>query len=559
MGLPSNIEIAQSAELWPITEVAAKVGLSEDDLELYGRYKAKVSLDVLRRLEDRPDGRLIVVSAIVPTRGGEGKTTTSIGLSQALWKVGARNIVVLRQPSLGPVFGIKGGACGGGYAQVLPMEDINIHFTGDLHAITMAHNLLTSMMENHIYRGNKLRIDIHSIQWKRVLDIESRFLRHIVVGLGGERGGIPYESGFEITTASEIAAIHALALALMDLKRRMGEITVAYNVDGEPVKAKDLKAEGAMAILMKDAIKPNLVQTIEHTPAFVHGGPFANIAHGCPSLVAIKMALKLADYVVVEPGFGADLGLEKFCDIACRVGGLKPDLVVLVVTAKALKRQGGLRRRELKTPNPEAVEKGLPVLGKEIENVKLFGLIPVVCINRFPFDTDEELQIIMDYCREQGVPAAISEVAAKGGEGGVELARKVLHELETKKSDFRFLYPLDMPLEEKIRTIATKVYGVSDIELQPEARRVLRRIRKLGLEEMPVNMAKTSLSLTDDERIKGLPPEGYVLRITDLRPMTGAGFIVAYCGEINTMPALPTHPAAERMDIDENGRITGLT
>lgn len=558
MSLPSNIEIAQSTELRPITEVAAKVSLCEDDLELYGKYKAKVNLNVLERVENHPDGRLIVVSAIVPTKGGEGKTTTSIGLSQALWRMGAENIVVLRQPSLGPVFGIKGGACGGGYAQVLPMEDINIHFTGDLHAITMAHNLLTSMMENHIYRGNQLRINIHTIQWKRVLDIESRFLRRIVVGLGGERGGIPYESGFEITTASEIAAIHALALDLMDLKRRMGEITVAYNVDGGPVKAKDLKAEGAMAILMKEAIKPNLVQTIEHTPAFIHGGPFANIAHGCPSLAAIKLALKLADYVVVEPGFGADLGLEKFCDIACRVGGLKPDLVVLVVTAKALKRQGGAKRRELKTPNSEMVERGLPVLGKEIENVQLFGLIPVVCINRFPFDTDEELEVILDYCKEMGVPAAISEVATRGGEGGVDLARKVLGELKRKRAEFRVLYSLDMPVEEKIKTISTKVYGVSDIELQLEARRALRRIKKLGLEEMPINMAKTSLSLTDDERIRGLPPEGYILRVTDLRPMTGAGFIVAYCGEINTMPALPTHPAAERMNIDERGRITGL-
>ncbi|KYH36809.1 MAG: formate--tetrahydrofolate ligase, partial [Candidatus Bathyarchaeota archaeon B23] len=404
----------------------------------------------------------------------------------------------------------------------------------------------------------QLRIDVHSIQWKRVLDIESRFLRHIVVGLGGKAGGIPYESGFEITTASEIAAIHALALDLMDLKRRMGEITVAYNVDGEPVKARDLKAEGAMAILMKEAVKPNLVQTIEHTPAFIHGGPFANIAHGCPSLAAIKLALKLADYVVVEPGFGADLGLEKFCDIACRVGGLKPDLVVLVATAKALKRHGGVRRRDLKTPNPEAVERGLPILGKEIENVKLFGLLPVVCINRFPFDAEEELDVILDYCGERGVPAAVSEVAARGGKGGVDLAKEVLHQLERRRADFRFLYPLDLPVEEKIRTIATKAYGVSDIELLPEARRAVRRIRRLGLEGMPINMAKTSLSLTDDERRKGLPSEGYVLRVTDLRPMTGAGFIVAYCGEINTMPALPTHPAAERMDIDEEGRITGL-
>jgi len=557
--IPPDIEIAQSAKLKPITEIAAGLGLSEDDIEPYGKYKAKIRLEVLKRLRDRPDGKLIVVSAVTPTKSGEGKTTMSIGLAQALGRLGVKHLVVLRQPSLGPVFGIKGGACGGGYAQVLPMEDINIHFTGDLHAITVAHDLLTSMLENHIYRGNKLNINIHEILWKRVLDIESRCLRHIVVGLGGRLGGTPYESGFEITTASEIAAIHALATDLMDLKRRMAEITVAYDVDGNPVKAGQLKAVGAMAILMKDAIKPNLVQTLENTPAIIHGGPFANIAHGCPSLVAIKMALKLADYVVVEPGFGADLGMEKFCDIAARAGGLKPDIAVIVATIKALKHHGGVKRKELKKPNVEAVEKGLALLNQEIENARKFGLLVVVCVNRFPSDSDEEVNAVLGWCREKGVPAAVSLAVVKGGEGSVELARLVLNELETKKADFRFLYPLDMPVEEKIRTIATSMYGVADIELLPEARKALRRIVKLGFDKMPICMAKTPLSLTDKDNIRGIPPEGYVLPITNLKPSTGAGFIVAYCGDINTMPALPTHPAAEGMDIDEDGRIIGLS
>jgi len=557
--IPPDIEIAQSAKLKPITEIAVGLGLSEDDIEPYGKYKAKIRLEVLKRLRDRPDGKLIVVSAVTPTKSGEGKTTMSIGLAQALGRLGVKHLVVLRQPSLGPVFGIKGGACGGGYAQVLPMEDINIHFTGDLHAITVAHDLLTSMLENHIYRGNKLNINIHEILWKRVLDIESRCLRHIVVGLGGRLGGTPYESGFEITTASEIAAIHALATDLMDLKRRMAEITVAYDVDGNPVKAGQLKAVGAMAILMKDAIKPNLVQTLENTPAIIHGGPFANIAHGCPSLVAIKMALKLADYVVVEPGFGADLGMEKFCDIAARAGSLKPDIAVIVATIKALKHHGGVKRKELKKPNVEAVEKGLALLNQEIENAKRFGLLVVVCVNRFPSDSDEEVDAVLGWCREKGVPAAVSLAVVKGGEGSVELARLVLNELETKKADFRFLYPLDMPVEEKIRTIATNMYGVADIELLPEARKALRRIVKLGFDKMPICMAKTPLSLTDKDNIRGIPPEGYVLPITNLKPSTGAGFIVAYCGDINTMPALPTHPAAEGMDIDEDGRIIGLS
>ncbi len=559
MEIPPDIEIAQNAKLKPITEIAKGLGLSEDDIEPHGRYKAKIKLEVLKRLKDRPDGKLIIVTAVTPTRTGEGKTTMAIGLAQAMGKLGVNNIVVLRQPSLGPVFGIKGGACGGGYAQVLPMEDINIHFTGDLHAITVAHDLLTSMLENHIYRGNKLNVNVHEILWKRVLDIESRSLRSIVAGLGGSVGGVPYETGFEITTASEIAAIHAIATDLMDIKQRMAEITVAYDKDGNPVKASQLKADGAMAILMKEAVKPNLVQTLENTPAIIHGGPFANIAHGCPSVVAIKMALKLADYVIVEPGFGADLGMEKFCNIAARAGGLKPDLVVIVATIKALKHHGGVRRRELKEPNVEAVRKGLVILKQEVENAKRFGLLPVVCMNHFISDTQEEIDAVLDWCREKGVPAAFTDTVLKGGEGGIELAKLVLNELETKKADFRFLYPLEMQVEEKIRTIAKSMYNVSDIELLPDARKALKRIDKLGFDKMPICMAKTHLSLTDNQRIRGLPPEGYVLPISNLKPSTGVGFIVAYCGDINTMPALPTHPAAEGMDIDEDGRITGLS
>jgi formate--tetrahydrofolate ligase len=559
LSIPPDIEIAQGANLKPITEIAAGLGLSEDDIEPHGSYKAKIKLDVMKRLKDRPDGKLIVVSAVTPTTTGEGKTTMAIGLAEALGKLGVNNIVVLRQPSLGPVFGIKGGACGGGYAQVLPMEDINIHFTGDLHAITVTHDLLTSMLENHIFRGNKLGINIHEILWKRVLDIESRFLRNIVAGLGGRLGGIPYESGFEITTASEIAAIHAIATDLMDMKRRMAEITVAYDGDGNPVKAGQLKAVGAMAILMKDAIKPNLVQSLENTPAIIHGGPFANIAHGCPSLIAIKMALKLTDYIIVEPGFGADLGMEKFCDIAARAGGLKPDLVVIVATIKALKRHGGVSRRNLKQPDVEAVSKGLAILNQEIENAKKFGLLCVVCMNHFISDTQDEIDAVLDWCHEKGVPAAFTDTVLKGGEGGMELAKLVLDELETKKADFRFLYPLDMPVEEKIRTIATNMYSVADIEMLPAARNALRRIEKFGFDKMPICMAKTPLSLTDNSRIKGIPPEGYVLPITNLKPSSGVGFIVAYCGDINTMPAHPTRPAAEGMDIDEDGRITGLS
>lgn len=558
MAIPPDIEIAQNAKLKPVKDIAAGLGLSEEDIEPYGKYKAKIKLDVYNRLKDRPDGKLIIVTAVTPTKTGEGKTTMAIGLAQALGHMGKKNIVVLRQPSLGPVFGIKGGACGGGYAQVLPMEDINIHFTGDLHAITVAHDLLTSMMENHIFRGNKLDISIHDILWKRVLDIESRALRHIVAGLGGDQGGVPYETGFEITTASEIAAIHAIASDLMDLKRRMGEITVAYNSKGEPVKAAQLNAVGAMAILMKEAVKPNLVQTLENTPAIIHGGPFANIAHGCPSLVAIKTALKLAPYVIVEPGFGADLGMEKFCNIAARAGGLNPHLVVLVATIKALKHHAGVRSKELTDKNVESVKSGLALLKQEVENARRFGLRVVVCMNHFYTDHQEEIDAVLKWCKEYGVPAAFTDTVLKGGPGGVELAKLVLEEVE-KPSDFKFLYPNDMPIDEKIRTIAKNMYAVADVELSSDARKALRQIEKLGFDKMPICMAKTPLSLTDNERVRGIPPEGYILPIVNLKPSTGAGFIVAYCGDINTMPALPTKPAAEGMDIDENGIIKGLS
>lgn len=558
MAIPPDIEIAQSAKLKPITEIAAALGLTEDDIELYGKYKAKINPSVLKTRKDKPDGKLIAVTAVTPTKSGEGKTTMAVGLAQALGQLGKKNIVVLRQPSLGPVFGIKGGAAGGGYAQVLPMEDINIHFTGDLHAITCAHDLLTSLMENHIFRGNKLDIDLNSIMWKRVLDIESRYLRNIIVGLGGKNGGVPYETSFEITTASEIAAIHAISSDLMDCKARMGEITIAYNKKGEAVKAKEIGGIGAMAILMKEAVKPNLVQTLENTPAIIHGGPFANIAHGCPSLAAIKTALKLAPYVIVEPGFGADLGLEKFCNIASRAGGLKPDLVVIVATIKALKRHAGVKTRNLKVVNPEKVKEGLPILANEVDNAEKHGLRVVICMNHFYTDAPEEIDVVLSWAKEAGVPAAFTDTVLKGGSGGKELAELVLEEVE-KGSDFHYLYPLDMPIDEKIRTIATSMYKVADVKLTAAARRDMRKIVKLGFDKMPICMAKTPLSLTDNQRLMGMPPEGYILPITNLKPSTGVGFIIAYCGDINTMPAHPSKPAANDMDIDENGIIKGLS
>lgn len=558
MAIPPDIEIAQSAKLKPITEIAASLGLNEKDIEFYGEFKAKIKPHVLSERRKKPEGKLVIVTAVTPTKSGEGKTTMAVGLAQALGQLGKKNIVVLRQPSLGPVFGIKGGAAGGGFAQVLPMDDINIHFTGDLHAITCAHDLLTSLMENHVFRGNKLGLNLKEVMWKRVLDIESRHLRNIVVGLGDKNGGIPYETGFEITTASEVAAIHAISTDLMDMKQRMGEITIGYNDKGEAVKAKEIGGIGAMAILMKDAIKPNLVQTIENTPAIIHGGPFANIAHGCPSLIGIKTALKLAPYVIVEPGFGANLGMEKFCNIASRAGGLKPDLVVLVATIKALKRHGGKKYRELKLPDPDAVKSGLPMLANEVENARKFGLRVVICMNHFYTDTEKEIDVVMNWAKQEGVPAAFTDTVLKGGSGGKELAELVLSEVE-KGSNFNYLYDLNIPVQEKIRKIATNMYKVTDIELTSDARKDLRKIEKLGFDKMPICMAKTPLSLTDNARIQGLPPDGYILPIVKLKPSTGVGFIIAYCGDISTMPAHPSKPAANDMDIDENGVIKGLS
>jgi formate--tetrahydrofolate ligase len=558
MAIPPDIEIAQAANMKHIKEIAANLGLTEDDIEQYGKYKAKILPHVLKDRQDKPDGKLIVVTAVTPTKNGEGKTTMAVGLAEALGQLGKKNIVVLRQPSLGPVFGIKGGAAGGGYAQIVPMEDINVHFTGDLHAITCAHDLLTSLMENSIQRKNKHDIDTNQIMWKRVLDIESRFLRNIVVGLGDANGGVPYQTGFEITTASEIAAIHAISKDLMDCKERMGNITVAYNRKGEAVKAKDIGGVGAMAILMKDAVKPNLVQTLENTPAIIHGGPFANIAHGCPSLASIKTALKLTDYVVVEPGFGADLGMEKFMNIAARAGNLKPAVVVVVATIKALKRHAGIKYKNLKEINAEAVKEGLPILANVIDNVRRFGLRPVVCMNHFYTDGDDEIQVVLDWAKMEGVPAAFTDTVLKGGSGGIELANIVLEEVE-KESNFQYLYDLDQPVDEKIRAIATGMYKVADIKLSAEARKNLRKIVKLGFDKLPICMAKTPLSLTDNDKLQGMPPEGYVLPIKRLKPSTGVGFIVAYCGDINTMPAHPSKPAANGMDIDENGVIKGLS
>ncbi|MCD6154334.1 MAG: formate--tetrahydrofolate ligase [Candidatus Verstraetearchaeota archaeon] len=552
----SSLEIAKKAKLKPIVEIARKIGLTEDDIELYGKYKAKVKLEVYEKNRDKPDGKLIVVTAVTPTKAGEGKTTVAIGLGEALGRLNLKNIVVLRQPSLGPVFGIKGGATGGGYAQVLPMEDINIHFTGDLHAVTVAHDLLNAVLDNHIYRGYEPKIDIHNIYIKRVLDMEDRPLRHIVIGLGGRTGGIPRETGFEITTACETAAIHALATSLRDLKERLGNITVALSTDRKPVKAKDLKCVGAMTVVMKDSIKPNLVQTLEGTPAFVHGGPFANVGHGCPSLMAIKIALKLADYVVVEPGFGADLGFEKFCDIACRAGNIKPDVAVIVASIKALRSHGGAKEHD--NPNLEAVKKGIENLEKQIENVEKFGVPAVVAINKFQNDADEEIKFVKEWCEKKGVPVAVVEVFQKGGEGGIELARKVLEVLETRKADFKFLYDLKLPVEEKIKIIAKEMYGADDVIFTDEAKRDIRRIKRMKVADLPINMAKTPLSLTDDPKKVGRP-RGFKITITNVKPFTGAGFLVAYCGEINTLPALPSKPAVWNIDLDvETGEVIGL-
>ncbi|SFH78106.1 Formate-tetrahydrofolate ligase [Selenomonas ruminantium] len=554
--MKTDVEIAQEAEMQDIRKIAEKLEISEDELELYGKYKAKVTLDAWQQVKDRPNGKLVLVTAINPTPAGEGKTTTSVGLADAFHKQGKKVAVALREPSLGPCFGLKGGAAGGGYAQVVPMEDINLHFTGDFHAITTAHNLLAAVLDNHIQQGNALDIDVRRVVWKRVLDLNDRALRHVVIGMGGKAHGVPRETGFDITVASEMMAILCLASGLEDMKKRLGEIVVAYTRDGRAVRAKELNVTGALTLLFKDAIKPNLVQTLEGTPAFIHGGPFANIAHGCNSVMATKFALKFADYVVTEAGFGADLGAEKFLDIKCRFAGIHPDAVVIVATVRALKMHGGLDKKELDHVDMAALEKGLANLTKHIENIQKFGLPAVVAINAFPTDTKEELSFVEKKCNELGAEVALSEVWAKGGAGGLKLAEKV-EEAFAKKNDFHFLYETEQSIPEKITAIAREIYGADGVDFTAAAKKQLQEIEALGFDKMPVCMAKTQYSLSDDAAKLGRP-EGFRITVRELRVAAGAGFIVALTGNILTMPGLPKKPAAENMDIDESGKITGL-
>lgn len=553
----SDIEIAQKAHMLPITEVAAKLGIGEEDIELYGRYKAKLSMDLIKRVQDKPDGKLILVTAITPTPAGEGKSTTTVGLAQGLAKIGQKVIVALREPSLGPCMGIKGGAAGGGYSQVVPMEDINLHFTGDFHAITSAHMLLAAMLDNHIQQGNALNIDPRRIVWKRVVDMNDRELRNIVVGLGGKAHGVPRQDGFDITVASEVMAILCLATGLHDLKERLSKIIVAYDYSGNPITAGMLKAQGAMAALLKDAVKPNLVQTLENVPAIIHGGPFANIAHGCNSVMATKTALKLADYTITEAGFGADLGAEKFFDIKCRYAGLKPDAVVLVATVRALKMHGGVPKTDLATPDVEAVKRGIVNLEKHIENIKQYGLPLVVAINAFAQDTPEELEAIRSHCAAHGVNVALSEVFAKGGEGGIELAKEVVALATSGKADFKFLYGAELSLKEKIETIAKKIYGAVGVNYTKESNNALKDFEKMGYGHLPVCMAKTQYSFSDDPALLGRP-EGFEITIKNCRIAAGAGFVVVLTGDIMTMPGLPKVPAAEKIDVSDDGVISGL-
>lgn len=553
----SDIEIAQKAHMLPITEVAAKIGIGEEDIELYGRYKAKLSMDLIKRVQDKPDGKLILVTAITPTPAGEGKSTTTVGLAQGLAKIGQKVIVALREPSLGPCMGIKGGAAGGGYSQVVPMEDINLHFTGDFHAITSAHMLLAAMLDNHIQQGNALNIDPRRIVWKRVVDMNDRELRNIVVGLGGKAHGVPRQDGFDITVASEVMAILCLATGLHDLKERLSKIIVAYDYSGNPITAGMLKAQGAMAALLKDAVKPNLVQTLENVPAIIHGGPFANIAHGCNSVMATKTALKLANYTITEAGFGADLGAEKFFDIKCRYAGLKPDAVVLVATVRALKMHGGVPKTDLATPDVEAVKRGIVNLEKHIENIKQYGLPLVVAINAFAQDTPEELEAIRSHCAAHGVNVALSEVFAKGGEGGIELAKEVVALATSGKADFKLLYGEELSLKEKIETIAKKIYGAVGVNYTKEANNALKDFEKMGYGHLPVCMAKTQYSFSDDPALLGRP-EGFEITIKNCRIAAGAGFVVVLTGDIMTMPGLPKVPAAEKIDVSDDGVISGL-
>ena len=555
--MKSDIEIAQEAVMRPIKEVAAAYGIGEDDLELYGKYKAKLTDELWEQVKDRPDGKLVLVTAINPTPAGEGKTTTTVGLGEAFGKMGKKAIIALREPSLGPCFGVKGGAAGGGYAQVVPMEDLNLHFTGDFHAITSANNLLAALLDNHIQQGNALGIDPRQIQWKRCVDMNDRVLRNIVVGLGAKGDGMVREDHFVITVASEIMAILCLADNMEDLKNRLGKIIVAYNFAGEPVTAEQLHAVGSMAALLKDALKPNLIQTLEHTGALVHGGPFANIAHGCNSVRATKTALKLADVVVTEAGFGADLGAEKFLDIKCRKAVLKPDAVVLVATVRALKYNGGVPKDQLSAENPEALEKGIVNLEKHIENLQKFGVPVVVTLNSFISDTEAEYAYIRKFCEDRGCEFALSEVWAKGGEGGIALAEKIMDTLENKPTQYHVLYPDEMSLKDKINTIAREIYGADGASFAPAAAKALKRIEDMGFGNLPVCMAKTQYSLSDDQTKLGRP-SGFTINVRDAYVSAGAGFVVALTGSIMTMPGLPKKPAADSIDVDGNGKITGL-
>ena len=555
--MKTDIEIAQEAELKPIQDVAAKLGIAQDDLELYGKYKAKLSDELIEQIEGRTNGKLILVTAINPTPAGEGKTTITVGLGEAFGRLNKRAVIALREPSLGPCFGIKGGAAGGGYAQVVPMEDLNLHFTGDFHAITSANNLLAAMLDNHMQQGNALGIDPKQIVWKRCLDMNDRALRNIVIGMGGKMDGVVRQDGFIITVASEIMAILCLAKDLQDLSERLSRIIVAYTYEGEPVTAKDLQAVGAMTVLLKDALKPNLIQTLEHTPAIVHGGPFANIAHGCNSVRATKTALKLADYVITEAGFGADLGAEKFMDIKCRQAGLKPDAVVLVATVRALKYNGGVAKEDLGRENIDALSRGIVNLEKHIENLKKFGVPIVVTLNRFVTDSEAELSFVKNFCEERDCDFALAEVWEKGGEGGLELAEAVLHTLENKESHYTPLYDTELSLEEKIETISKEIYGAGSVSYTPAAKKAIARITALGYGNLPVCMAKNQYSLSDDPKKLGRP-SGFEINIREVYVSAGAGFVVAITGTIMTMPGLPKHPAAERICVDETGKTIGL-
>ena len=556
--MKTDVQIAQEAKMLPISEIAGSLGITEDELDLYGKYKAKVSLDVLERLEDKPDGKLILVTAINPTPAGEGKTTMNVGLSMGLNKIGKKTITALREPSLGPVFGVKGGAAGGGYAQVVPMEDINLHFTGDFHAITSAHNLLAAMLDNHLHQGNALDIDPKKVVWRRVLDMNDRSLRNVIVGLGGKPDGFVRQTGFDITVASEIMAILCLATSISDLKERLSKMVVAYNKSGEVVTAGDLEATGAMALLLKDAIQPNLVQTLENTPAFIHGGPFANIAHGCNSVMATKVGLKLADYVVTEAGFGADLGAEKFFDIKARFAGLNPSAAVIVATIRALKMNGGVPKTELSAENLQALEDGIANLERHIENVNKFGVPAVVAINKFPTDTEAEISLLKEKLAAKGIDVVLAEVFSKGGDGAIELANKVVEICETKPSNFAPLYDVDATIEEKLTTIASEIYRADGVEFTSEAKKQIKQIADLGLDKMPICMAKTQYSFSDDPKLLGAPT-GFNITVREVKVNAGAGFIVALTGNIMTMPGLPKVPAANGMDITETGEIVGLS